>query len=523
MVHNLFIHKSVFSIVLIGLVSCDSDDNNSWGRGHTLVSDTGDDLADDPLDQVRVAFIADQGLGDDAAAVLDLVKAQEAQFLVIAGDFDYYDRPNSWDKQTTASLGANYPVFAVVGNHDTAKFFGRNGYQSKIIERMQNAIDDGATCTGDPGRNSACTYKGVFLAMSGVGVLDTQDDSVIHLKQALENNDAIWSVCVWHKNMQDMQVGAKTDDTGWRVYQACQNEGAIVITGHEHSYERTRTLTDLGNESEGHGVTGEYDSMEVGPGSTYVSVVGLGGRSIRDYEADKHDDDTWWSTIYTTNLYLENGEVIDEWTTEYGALFIDFNFGGDPTKAHAYFMTVSGAIIDEYDIVRSGGDGDGDGDGDGLTELLITSFDDAYVDGKPAHQNTNFGNAVDLQIKGHPHYETFIKPLELDIPDNATIVEATLWLDSYEAGGQAEARLITEDWYENTVTYNKRPTSSDPFTNFATPLGWVEIDVTSAVQAWANGEPIYGIHLRSDEGNGSEYYSSEHGTQGPKLQIWYTN
>jgi hypothetical protein len=301
---------------------------------------------------LRVAFIGDQGTTNDSEAVLNLVKDEGAAFLVIAGDFDYDDNPDAWDDQTNDTLGADYPIFAVAGNHDKDAWDGQDGYQSKVIARQQNAIDDGATCTGEPGQNSACSYKGLFLAMSGVDVFEGQDESADYLRSELAGNDAIWSVCVWHKNMTDMQAGDKPNETGWGVYQACQDEAGIVITGHEHSYARTLTLTALGNESEEHGAVGEPQQMDVSEGSTFVSVVGLGGRNIREYDGNEHDDDTWWASLYTTNHYLNNGEIVDDFDAKAGALFIDFNVDGDPNKAHAYFKNIDGEIIDEYDIFR---------------------------------------------------------------------------------------------------------------------------------------------------------------------------
>jgi hypothetical protein len=92
--------------------------------------------------------------------------------------------------------------------------------------------------------------------------------------------------------------------------------------------------------------------MVVSKGSTFVSVVGLGGRSVRDFDKGLHGEDTWWSNVYTSNVYIKNGEEVDGAGAEAGALFIDFNVEGDPNKAHAYFKNVQGDIIDEYAIVR---------------------------------------------------------------------------------------------------------------------------------------------------------------------------
>jgi len=540
MTRNSIISTFVLPLALVGLGACDEPD----GGATALTYDEGDTEA--PIDvesqaaahaaaatatkpNLRVAFIGDQGRGSSALAVLDLIKSEGVDFFVIAGDFDYNDNPTAWDEQITSTFGSQYPIFATVGNHDKDKFSGSNGYQSKIIKRMQNAIADGATCTGDPGRNSACTYKGLFLAMSGVGTLDSKTASADYLRDQLSKSDALWSVCVWHKNMNDMQPGGKSNDTGWGVYQACQDEGAIIVTGHEHSYSRTLTLTDLGNANNGHGATGDPGLMVVGKGSTYVTVSGAGGRSLRDYHANEHDDDTWWATIYTTNFYLKSLQIIKSWTMRPGALFIDFNVDGDPNKAHAYFKNIAGEIVDEYDIVREGSEGhvdDGDCDdgepGEGEVEVLVlTAFEDSYVHaGSP---NKNYGAATRLLIDGSPVREVYIKPESLGaLANGATIEKATLRLYAYDAGATTEARKITQSWSEKTVTYNNRPSSSAAFTSFSTPIGWVEIDVTSVVQGWANGQAMHGLHLRSSGSNGSDYHSSESDTKPPELVIQYS-
>lgn len=520
--------------------SATSDATSSTNTTNTTTANTTDAMGDGDgdgdggprgtptVEQLRVAFIGDQGLSSDATAVLELVISEGADFLLIAGDFDYTENPTAWDELNVAALGPDYPVFAVAGNHDEDPFYGPNGYQEKITDRLQPAIDDGAVCTGDMGLNSACSYMGLFMAFSGVDVYDSQYDSAMHLRDSLAANDAIWSVCAWHKNQNDMQAGSKGDEAGWAVYQACQQEGGIIITGHEHSYSRTLTLTDLGNETNGHGATGQPELMVVGEGSTFVSVVGTGGQALRDYEADAHADDTWWSTIYTTNYYVRDRQVVTDWDPVPGALFIDFYVDGDPYKASAYFKNINGAIIDEYDIVRDpvmtgDGDGDGDptsGDGDGdPVDLTIVDFDDAYVDSESP--SSNFGGASDLLIDHSPIYETFLRPNLAAIPANSTIATATLRVFSHDAGDDAELRVVSQAWSQDTVTYDSRPASGTALASFSTNTGWIEIDVTAAVQAWIDGAPNHGFHLRGDGSNGSDYYSTENGSNGPELLIWY--
>ena len=492
------------------------------GDGEPEPGDGGDGLVGTPTDEgLRVAFIGDQGLGSDTEAVLDLVASEGAAYLVIAGDFDYDDNPAAWDAMITDRLGADYPVLAVAGNHDKDAFGGDDGYQAKIIERLNNATNDGASCDGEPGLNSSCTYKGLFLAMSDVDVFSGEAESADYLRSKLAGNDAIWSVCVWHKNQHDMQVGDKSDEAGWGVYEACQDEAGIIITGHEHSYSRTFSLDDVGNAAAGHGAYGDPGLMQVSEGSTYVSVVGIGGRGLRNFEPS-HANDTWWASYFTSNACLNNGAPVADCDADSGALFIDFYVDGDPYKARAYVKTIDGIIMDEYEIVRDPtmtGDPDPDPDPD-PADLIIDAFDDAHVDG--AAPDSNFGSSVNLTIDASPSaIEIFIRPLGVDaIPANTVIERAVLRLQSHNAGDDAEARQVSSAWAEDTITYNDKPGSAAPVSNFSTAVGVVEIDVTSIVQSWVAGAPVHGVHLRSDGGNGSDFHSSESAFSRPELHVW---
>jgi hypothetical protein len=194
----------------------------------------------------------------------------------------------------------------------------------------------------------------VFFVLSAVGTLSEPSGAPDHedfIADALAGSDSIWKICAWHKNQHDMQTGSKEDEVGWGAYQACQAEGAIIATGHEHSYSRTVTVTDLGNADADHGaVLGDPSRVEVGAGKTFVFVSGLGGKDIRDFHSE-HEGSTWWASTYAENRLLKNGEEIESFDSEmYGVLFIDFHVDGDPYKAHAYFKTTSGEILDEFDI-----------------------------------------------------------------------------------------------------------------------------------------------------------------------------
>jgi len=132
--------------------------------------------ATEPAQPVTVAFIGDQGIGPGARAVLEMIKAEHADLVVDQGDLGYGHDPGAWDAMVTDVLGADFPYFAAVGNHDVAAWRGRNGYQAKLRARLARTPE--ARCSGDLGVMSSCTYKGLFFVLSGIGTLppDSPDD-----------------------------------------------------------------------------------------------------------------------------------------------------------------------------------------------------------------------------------------------------------------------------------------------------------------------------------------------------------
>jgi len=302
-----------------------------------------------------VAFIGDQGVNADAKDVLALIEREGADAVVHNGDFDYTDDPAAWDAQISGALGENFPYFSVVGNHDARAWPGVAGYNSYVRARMERVPE--IECTGELGVMANCTFRGLHLVQSCVGTNELRascgkdaPEQLDFLEQSLTNDQHLWSICAWHKNQSDMQVGRKADEVGWKAYQVCQTHGSLITTGHEHSYSRTRTLTAVGNTSIGHGPLSVFERIELGPGKTAAIVSGLGGQEVRDYSGTNHDDDSWWASYYAIDAWMMNGDDQDGVAT-YGALFIRFNVDADPKKAEAYFKDVDGVVADEFTIV----------------------------------------------------------------------------------------------------------------------------------------------------------------------------
>jgi len=309
--------------------------------------DNGDAPKNAPDANLLVALVGDMGEGSGPQAVYQRVLDEGADFLIILGDFDYGDSPAQWSKDMNAVLGDSFPVFGVIGNHDVKAW---DGYQALLKERL--AKIPGAECTGDLGVDSSCKYRGLHFVLSGVGTTGSKAMHETYLADALAADDSLWSLCIWHKNMRDLQAGDKSDDVGWKAFQICQQDGSPIVMGHEHSYARTVALTDVGNKANGHGASGSSELIEIGPGRTFTTVSGLGGKSIRAYEKALHQADSWWATLYASDYHRKNGVEKQDAGADDGVLFMRFTVDGDPKAAHGYFKTVGGELIDEFDVVR---------------------------------------------------------------------------------------------------------------------------------------------------------------------------
>lgn len=118
-------------------------------------------------ENLLVAFLGDQGANQDSDAVLTLIRNEGADAVVHNGDFDYQDQPDVWDDRITRILGADFPYFAVIGNHDAAAWDGPSGYGSKVLARLNRVPS--MNCTGQPGVMASCDFFGLHLVMSCIG------------------------------------------------------------------------------------------------------------------------------------------------------------------------------------------------------------------------------------------------------------------------------------------------------------------------------------------------------------------
>lgn len=101
---------------------------------------------------VKIAFTGDQGVGEDAKAVLSLIASEGTDLLMIQGDLGYDDgTATTWEANISDALGADFPVLTLVGNHENYEW---PIYQRLIQQRIDRA--EGLKCTGQVGVKAFC-------------------------------------------------------------------------------------------------------------------------------------------------------------------------------------------------------------------------------------------------------------------------------------------------------------------------------------------------------------------------------
>jgi hypothetical protein len=294
-----------------------------------------------PAPGLTVAFLGDQGLGPDAVAVLELIRSRGADAVVHSGDFDYADDPAAWDAQIDAALGADFPYFASVGNHDESAWDGPEGYQAKLEARLRRL---GIAWEGRVGVAAHIQWQGLSMVFVSPGIFqDGETESAPYLREHFAHSACLWRVASWHKNQRSMQTGDKGDAVGWSSYEEARRAGAIIATAHEHSYARTHLLSAFATQAVAQRIppgsslalalARDDPGTPADEGRAFAFVAGLGGETIRDQQRS----DAWFASIYTADQGARPG-----------ALFCTFHVHADPGLAHCWFEDVGGNVPDEF-------------------------------------------------------------------------------------------------------------------------------------------------------------------------------
>ena len=287
-----------------------------------------------------IGFTADTYITEDTMRVYQVLRNEGAEFIAISGDLDYIDYPEGWDGLITKTLGDDYPMLVASGNHDYAIW---PQYQQKLITRWQKAGI--TTCTGVVGVMHTCTWKGLTIVQIAPGVFNESRglyrnvsgigdiDFVQYIRDAFAKYPSPWKICSWHKNQHLMQTGDKSNETGWGVYNECLLQGAMVMTGHEHSYERSYQMSSFEHQV--------FDpsnprNLTLTPEKGIVVVQGLGGREVR---VNKQPQQNWWAALDNYNT-----------SARFSGVVCKYNLNGNAKLAYCYDKNIDRVTKDEWYI-----------------------------------------------------------------------------------------------------------------------------------------------------------------------------
>lgn len=312
------------------------------GGGGQTATPVGPGQVGGPVNEsVTVAFLADGGMTDDSVAVLQLINDEDADVLVHSGDYDYHDNPDAFSRLLNETLGPDFPVIAVIGNHDREAWSGYRAHFSKRVARA-----DGLRCSGDLGLQSTCSYEGITVVQSSEELcsLTSGDDETYpaacgkygqyepeqYARTQLESSASPWKICSWHLPNHRYQVGEK-HGVPLSLYDACRRNGAdFVVTGHNHAYARTYPMRNFATQEIGT----RSPPYTLGDGQSITAVTGASGRSF--YETSDTVDASYWETTHTDG--------------DFGVLFCTLYPNG---TGSCYFKTTAGEVIDGPFEVRT--------------------------------------------------------------------------------------------------------------------------------------------------------------------------
>ncbi|WP_404391930.1 metallophosphoesterase [Humibacillus xanthopallidus] len=250
-----------------------------------------------PAGELRFTAAGDYGATDDTGSVLETIRASDPDVHFALGDLSY-GRPgeeDQWCRFVTDRVGPDLPFQLLPGNHESD---GSNGAIAAFAECLPNRLP--GLVGSYPGQYYVDLPQGAplvrFVMISpaitfpdGTWTYTAGSDRFAWTAAAIDGARSAgvpWVVVGMHKPC--LSTGVHSCDVGPDLLHLLVSERVdLVISGHEHMYERTRQL------DEGPGcpritigsftpacVADADDALVAGAGTVFVTV-GTGGTALR--------------------------------------------------------------------------------------------------------------------------------------------------------------------------------------------------------------------------------------------------
>lgn len=314
------------------------DNVGGWSAIYSFSTAPADDS------RVRIGLIGDMDETDGARDVVSEMAGQNLDLVLFAGDLSYaYDSTRFWDEvdgdewddwgRLYQPVSANTPTMFAVGNHENEERIGCEGCG---FQAYLSRVNMPFTASGS---NSEFWYSFNYSLFHVISI-STEHDFNNGSEQAewlandlelanLDRDSHPWVLVFFHRPMYSSTSGGHGSNLQVRESLEpllVQHSVDIVVTGHDHNYERTYPVNS----------TQAYQtntSQFVNPEAPIHLVVGTGGRVLYRYSSSEPN----WSAAYdsTTHGYGvlellnkdalqftfyddEHGDIVDTFTISRG-------------------------------------------------------------------------------------------------------------------------------------------------------------------------------------------------------------
>ncbi len=152
------------------------------------------------------------------------------------------------------------------------------------------------------------------------------------------------------------------------------------------------------------------------------------------------------------------------------------------------------------------------------------------------YRNNNYGGAGTVVVSNEPIDRLgYLQFEDVSLPESAILDQATLKFYVYSSSGTAKLNTgpVTEDWGENSLTWNNKPTVDQSQASEATislSEGWKTVSVTNLVNQWLEGSldnkgifiyPYGFLYATPENDFALSIRSKEHGSNIPVLEVEY--
>ncbi len=248
-----YVHKAVVSGLTAGTEYTYKVGNGSvWSDLGTFTTDDGDDA----FNFVVIADVQASSLANFESAANVMTTAYEmmpdAEFYVNLGDFTNDCTNEEWDYYAEAfdSINLGTTLVPVTGNHDsTSKWF------SNLF-----CLDESESVQTSNGVNYSFDYGNVHIAVVNTNdMISISDLQLEWLENDMNSTSADWKIVFMHKSPYTLGKDGKWPDAQYlqeSLAEVCDATGVdIVMSGHDHMYLRTKSLTDNTVVDDDEGVT----------------------------------------------------------------------------------------------------------------------------------------------------------------------------------------------------------------------------------------------------------------------------